>query len=295
MATEGISLENSPPHTPELNGMVERSMRTITEPARAILQMANLPLALWPYIIKLVVQVKNILPSSAIDGQIPYELLTGKTVKYDHLRIPGCDCYPLFKHDGLKKFDRKTDRHLFVCYGPDSTSYCLYNPKTRKVTLHRDIVWNEEGFLRSYYLPYFNHYDLHSAGATDKLFPETSGPASSAKPSAPPPPDNDDSPGASIKFPAPADIPPMEVALGNEDAASDISSDDDFPVVVAAEYAPVAAPPPAPAAAVAPAPAPAPAPIPQAIPSPNRAAGSARLRGDAPIIPATESWVQRSG
>ena len=93
MEQNGIKEEEAPPHTPELNSIAERYWRTIVDPSRAILITGNLPMMLWPEIVRAVVYIKNRLPSRAIGGRVPFEVLTKKKAYLNHLRVLGCDAY----------------------------------------------------------------------------------------------------------------------------------------------------------------------------------------------------------
>ena len=157
MAENGIVPEMSPPHTPQLNSKPERYWRTLLEPVRSTLAMAELPLSLWAPLVKAVAHTKNLLPSQAIGGKIPHEVLTGKKADLSHLRILGCDAYPLHKAPGRDKLAPRADLHQLVGYGHDSTVYFFYNPKTRNIMVSRDAVFNEEAFVREKFLPYHGH------------------------------------------------------------------------------------------------------------------------------------------
>ena len=157
MVENGIVPEMSPPHTPQLNSKPERYWRTLLEPVRSTLAMAGLPFSLWPPLAKAVVHTKNLLPSQAIGGKIPHEVLTGRKADLSHLRILGCDAYPLHKAPGRDKLAPRADLHQLVGYGHDSTVYLFYNPKTRKIAVSRDAVFNEEAFVREKFLPYHGH------------------------------------------------------------------------------------------------------------------------------------------
>jgi transposase InsO family protein len=90
MRQNGIVDEESPPYTPQHNGKAERLMRTILEPVRSILAMSQLPYSCWPELVQAVVYIKNRLPSQAIGGRVPFEVLTGRKANISHLRILGC-------------------------------------------------------------------------------------------------------------------------------------------------------------------------------------------------------------
>jgi hypothetical protein len=150
----GIVAEFSPEYTPQLNGTAERFWRTLEEPTRITLAVANLPKFLWAPIMLGIVHTKNLLPSQAIGGRIPLEVLTGRKADLSHLRILGCDAYPLHKAPGRDKFDPRADLHQLVGYGRDSNAYVFYNPARHTFMVSRDAVFNEEAFIREKFLPY---------------------------------------------------------------------------------------------------------------------------------------------
>lgn len=173
MMQHGIKAETSAPYTPQQNGTAERAIRTLFDPTRAILNMGQLPFYLWPEIIKAVVYIKNRLPSRAVRGRIPLEILEGKPVSLNHLRVLGCDAYALFKAQGRHKLEPKSERYVLVGYGTDSTTYRLYHVQKRQVFEARDVKFNEEGYLRARWLPFHNHrgVDLVQGGAPRDIIP----------------------------------------------------------------------------------------------------------------------------
>lgn len=158
MAEHGIKHEESPPHTPQYNGKAERTNRTIMDPVRSIMALGKLRPSLWPEVVSAVVHIKNRLPSKALGGRIPREVLTGKSVSIDHFRVIGCDAYVLNKASGRDKLAPKSAPCILVGYGTDSSTYRLYDPAKRTVVISRDVVFNEEGFIRANYLPYRDFY-----------------------------------------------------------------------------------------------------------------------------------------
>ena len=165
----GIMDEESPPYTPQLNGKAERAMRTIMEPVRSILAMAALPYTCWSEISKAVVYIKNRLPSQAIGGRVPLEALTGKKVSLSHLRILGCDAYALHKPPGRHKLEPKADHYVLVGYGNDTGTYRLLHPNKRTILVTRDVIFNEEGFIRKRYLPHHDHLGMEGETGEDDL------------------------------------------------------------------------------------------------------------------------------
>jgi transposase InsO family protein len=216
MKDNGITHEESPPYTPQLNGKAERVNRTIMEPTRSILAMGKLRLGLWSELVMAVVHIKNRIPSAAINGQIPFESLTGKQADVSHLRVLGCDAYALFKASGRSKLEQKADHHILVGYGIDAGTYRLYDPLKKTILVTRDVVFNEEGFVRKRYLPYQDHFGMGEIGGDlfppprESILEEVSSPDSGNPLNVPSSDDDDDDDEQPVQLPIspPAPAPP---------------------------------------------------------------------------------------
>lgn len=93
-STHGIQPRFSCPHTSAQNGRAERTLRTINNLVRALLFQAKMPNTYWVEALNMAAHLFNLLPSTAIDNQIPFTRLFNKQASYDHLRVFGCFCYP---------------------------------------------------------------------------------------------------------------------------------------------------------------------------------------------------------
>lgn len=83
-----------PPYTPELNGISERVNRTMVETSRALLIQADLPRCLWPFALKLVILVCNLVPHLSI-GTTYFSVLSGEKPSLKHVRVFGGTAYVL--------------------------------------------------------------------------------------------------------------------------------------------------------------------------------------------------------
>src|SRR3954471_11325725 len=155
----GIMHEKSPPNTPQLNGKAERMNRTIMDKVRSIISMGNLDQRFWQHIAGADVHTINRLPSKAINGKVPFEVLSNRKADVSHLRIIGCDAFRTIKtHQGKLS---PTGRHcMLLGYGPDTGVYQVWDPTEHRVVTTRDVTFNEDGFIRSRYLPYYNHFGM---------------------------------------------------------------------------------------------------------------------------------------
>ena len=141
----GIVHQRSAPHTPEQNGVAERSNRSIVEIARTLLHAAGLSYEFWPEAVAVAVYLKNRLPHRAVTGKTPEEAFTGIKPDVSHLRVFGCDAYVLVPEGERRKLDSKVKRCIFVGYGHDQgvLGYRLYDPATRKFIMSRNVSFNE--------------------------------------------------------------------------------------------------------------------------------------------------------
>ncbi|EAQ83859.1 hypothetical protein CHGG_10263 [Chaetomium globosum CBS 148.51] len=66
---KGIVVLQTPPHTPWMNGKVERAAREVLDKTRATMIAYQIPEHLWTFVMESVVQVKNVLPYECEYGQ----------------------------------------------------------------------------------------------------------------------------------------------------------------------------------------------------------------------------------
>jgi len=139
----GIITERTAPYCAEQNGRIERENRSVVECARTMLIDANLPEALWAEAVSTSVYILNRRPSKVKDNVTPFEKFTGKKVTLKHMRKFGAEAYVHIPKSARTKFDSKAEKVVFIGYNGYSTNYRLYNPNTRKVTVARDVTFNE--------------------------------------------------------------------------------------------------------------------------------------------------------
>jgi len=81
------------PYTPELNGVAERANRTVLESANAMLKHAGLPDEYWSYAVRHAVFLKNVAPTNAVKGMVPYEAWFGRKPNVSVLKVFWCPAY----------------------------------------------------------------------------------------------------------------------------------------------------------------------------------------------------------
>nr|GEY84291.1 hypothetical protein [Tanacetum cinerariifolium] len=106
----GISHETSVARSPQQNGVVERSNRTLIEAARTI------------------------------HGKTPYELLHSKLLDLSFFHVFGALCFPTNDSENLGKLQPKADIGIFIGYARTKKAFRIYNRHTKRIveTIHVD-------------------------------------------------------------------------------------------------------------------------------------------------------------
>uniref|UniRef100_A0AAG5CSP7 Retrovirus-related Pol polyprotein from transposon TNT 1-94 n=1 Tax=Anopheles atroparvus TaxID=41427 RepID=A0AAG5CSP7_ANOAO len=139
----GIHHETSAPYTPEQNGLAERMNRTIVEKARSMLCDANLPKRFWAEAVATASYVINRSPTMGL-RMTPHEAFTGRRPNLAHLRIFGAKVMCHVPKERRQKWDAKSDSGIFMGYSSSSKAYRVYNSKTKKVIVSRDVIFVDE-------------------------------------------------------------------------------------------------------------------------------------------------------
>jgi len=128
--------------TPQQNGVAERMNRTILEKVRCMLSNARLGKSFWPKAVNYACHLINRLLAAVIDGRTPIQIWSGKSANdYDKLHIFGC---PSFFHVRNSKLDLRAEKAVFLGFSSRVKGYKLWCPELKKVTLSRDVAFNED-------------------------------------------------------------------------------------------------------------------------------------------------------
>ena len=147
LVTQGIHHQLTVRYSPEQNGVAERYNRTICESARAMVFRANLSKRFWAEAVVTAVYTRNRLPTKAVpEKTTPYELWFKAKPDISHFKVFGCVGYSHIPDQLRQKLDSKAETMLFVGYSTNSKGYRLFDPKTNKIAIRRDVVFNESKF-----------------------------------------------------------------------------------------------------------------------------------------------------
>ena len=144
----GIRHEMSVPKTPQLNGVAERMNRTLIEKVRSMLSHACLSRRFWGEAMLSAVQVINLSPSSALNGETPEKVWSGRNKSYKHLKVIGCKAFVHIPSDERFKLDPKSKACIYLSSGEDKFGYKLFDPVNKKVLRSRDVVFMEDKTIK---------------------------------------------------------------------------------------------------------------------------------------------------
>ena len=133
MALAGVTLQTTPPYSPESNSVAERFNRTVQDKTRTIMAAAYLPGFLWAEILSATNLLRNMTPVSNL-ACTPFEMWTGKRPDLLVLRVIGCKAFcqiPKVERGG--KFNPVCYKGVLVSYSRSSPAYRVWDYNRQKV------------------------------------------------------------------------------------------------------------------------------------------------------------------
>ncbi|MCH85421.1 retrovirus-related Pol polyprotein from transposon TNT 1-94, partial [Trifolium medium] len=139
---EGTTHEVTSPYTPQHNGLAERRNRTILDMARSMLKQKNMQHKFWGEAMNIAAYILNKFPTKKLKNKVPEEAYNGRKPNVKHLKVFGSICYKHIPNAKRSKLDNKSDKMILIGYH-STGAYKLYDPKTPKVQISRDVIVNE--------------------------------------------------------------------------------------------------------------------------------------------------------
>jgi transposase InsO family protein len=143
LASHGIHHETTVPHTPEQNGIAERSNGTISVMTSTLMHSSKLPLTLWDYACRHSVFVANRIPHAAhTNGLSPYEKWHGHPPDLSVMHPFGCLVFAgIPRVDRPNKLSPTAQPGYFVGVSTRSKGFLVYLPDSNKVITSRDVTF----------------------------------------------------------------------------------------------------------------------------------------------------------
>ena len=129
----GVRQTSCPPHTQALNGVAERFWRTIVDMARTMLLATQQPKKLWGAAMLHATTIRNLLPTSALEGRVPLAVLTGSQPTFTHLHVFGAKAFVHVEHKSRKKWDPKAREGVYIGYSARNKCHLIFLPQSGTV------------------------------------------------------------------------------------------------------------------------------------------------------------------
>jgi hypothetical protein len=110
--------------------------------AQALLKQSGMPAVFWGEAVVSAIYILNRSPTKGLDGRTSYEAWHGRKPAVSHLRVFG---YLTFAKElgHISKLDDRSTPGVFIGYVEGLKAYRILDPKTQRVHMVRDIVFNE--------------------------------------------------------------------------------------------------------------------------------------------------------
>ena len=144
----GIVHQLTVTYSPKKNGVSERKNRTIMEMTRCLLFEKKMPKCFWEEAINIAMYLLNRLPTKVVKNKTPFEAWYEVKPVVEHLKVFGSLCHTHVPYVKRDKLDYKVEMRIFLGYNSTSKGYKVFNLKTKKVMVSKDIkvdeavVWN---------------------------------------------------------------------------------------------------------------------------------------------------------
>ncbi|KAI7942641.1 hypothetical protein MJO28_012668 [Puccinia striiformis f. sp. tritici] len=147
LKSSGIKHEPGPPHSPELNGVAERTNRTISNLLRASLLSANVPKSFWADAMRHTFYAYNSFPCNTPLGfKTPASILQNPPADLRKIHPFGCLTYYKIPEADRSKLDKKARAAILLSYLSDGNGFRLWDLEKRTVVKSRDVLFEENVF-----------------------------------------------------------------------------------------------------------------------------------------------------
>jgi hypothetical protein len=140
----GIRREFTIPHTPEQNGVAERTWRTLLNMSRSLLKNANLEDKWWGNALAFAAYIKNRSHTKALpNNKTPFEMFFGRIPDLSNLRTFGCKAFTINDNPKRGKLDDRAMEGIFMGYSDKSKGYLIYLPSKDRMVISRNVKFLE--------------------------------------------------------------------------------------------------------------------------------------------------------
>lgn len=147
LAEHGIQRQLSAPESPQQNGLAERMNGILINISRCLLIESGADPKFWAEAVCTASHLHNKRPSSAINGNTPDKLWSGKEISLGYLKVFGCRAWSHVRSfQKRSKFDPKASECVLVGYPDGIKGYKLWDLKEKRFLISRDVIFEEDIF-----------------------------------------------------------------------------------------------------------------------------------------------------
>jgi len=146
LSEHGIEFVPTPPRTPELNGLAERTNRTLGEMARALLIQSGLTDGYWTEAYSTACYIRNRVGTKALGGMTPFSRWNNEKPDLAHLRVFGCLAYVHVDDSCRSKLQSKSEVGTFIGYGNEPGVYRVLLRHSGKIVSTKSVRFFEDIF-----------------------------------------------------------------------------------------------------------------------------------------------------
>ncbi|WAQ84758.1 hypothetical protein PtA15_5A331 [Puccinia triticina] len=147
LAHSGITHEPGPPHSPELNGVAERTNRTLGNLIRCSLASSGLPKSFWADALRHISFTINSVPCHTPAGfRAPNEILGLPLINPSSLHPFGCLVWYKVPEANRAKLNNKGRSALLLSYLGDGNGYRIWDLEKRSVIKSCDVLFDNVSF-----------------------------------------------------------------------------------------------------------------------------------------------------
>jgi hypothetical protein len=143
LADRGITVQVTAPYAHSQAGKAERYIRTIEDGIQTLIADAKLPPSFWGDAALTSQYLRNRVPTSTLpSGTTAHEVMNHVKPDLSHLRVWGCQCFPIIPPELRTKGGPRRYEAIFVGYEEDRIGWRVRDLKG-KYHFSRDVVFNE--------------------------------------------------------------------------------------------------------------------------------------------------------
>ena len=111
-----------------------------------MLNQANLPIAFWGQAVLYLTCILNVTPSSSISETTSYEVWKKRKPNLNRYRVFGCRAFVHIQKKDRGPLESRTRKCIFIGFNDGYKGWKVYDPATQKVSISRDVIFDETSF-----------------------------------------------------------------------------------------------------------------------------------------------------